>query len=335
MSLKRLDQEDITISVEAVTASAWSGNTPELTSFFRKSDQKDSTSGQFFHEVYNLDPDHNPEAEVQFSIAYGNIDGDGADPFTDDPLVEENTPTSVIYKQYRNLVFGAAKDSEGDDIKFKFDGAPSDEILVINIDRSRYKEKLLPGSLELTLEKDSNKIVLEDNSSVQSAQVFTDAGREFELILKSSDEIQNPKESYGKIYPDIGVIILNAEALTDTLTDGGLDLNLDLENNEPLDDFFNAIDTGKSFKLQSEETLSSNIVFIRARNAEFNYTTNPSTTTTDGEIRDPVLVNSPQTFITTVGLYNDRNELLAVAKLSRPLLKDFTKEALLRIKLDF
>ena len=34
-------------------------------------------------------------------------------------------------------------------------------------------------------------------------------------------------------------------------------------------------------------------------------------------------------------MYNDTNELLAVAKLSRPLLKDFTKEALVRVKLDF
>ena len=39
--------------------------------------------------------------------------------------------------------------------------------------------------------------------------------------------------------------------------------------------------------------------------------------------------------MTTVGLYNDTNDLVAVAKLSRPLLKDFTKEALIRIKLDY
>ena len=39
--------------------------------------------------------------------------------------------------------------------------------------------------------------------------------------------------------------------------------------------------------------------------------------------------------MTTVGLYNDVNELLAVAKLSKPLNKDFTKEALIRVKLDF
>jgi hypothetical protein len=47
------------------------------------------------------------------------------------------------------------------------------------------------------------------------------------------------------------------------------------------------------------------------------------------------MVNNPQSYITTVGLYNDTNDLVAVAKLSKPLLKDFTKEALIRIKLDY
>lgn len=47
------------------------------------------------------------------------------------------------------------------------------------------------------------------------------------------------------------------------------------------------------------------------------------------------MINTPQAFVTSVGLYNDNNDLLAVAKLSRPLMKDFTKESLVRIKLDY
>ena len=47
------------------------------------------------------------------------------------------------------------------------------------------------------------------------------------------------------------------------------------------------------------------------------------------------MINQPETYITTVGLYNDSNELLAVAKLSKPLSKNFNKEALIRIKLDY
>jgi hypothetical protein len=99
--------------------------------------------------------------------------------------------------------------------------------------------------------------------------------------------------------------------------------------------FYNIINTGASFNLQSEETITSDYVFVRVRNGEFNYSTNPSIISGSGQLRYDVLVNSPQAYITTVGLYNDNNDLLGVAKLSRPLLKDFTKEALVRIKLDY
>ena len=90
------------------------------------------------------------------------------------------------------------------------------------------------------------------------------------------------------------------------------------------------------FELNSQETISSDYVFIRARNNEFNYTENPSFISgSTGEVIFPYFINNPQTFPTTVGMYNDSNDLLAVAKLSRPIQKDFTKEALIRVKLDF
>jgi hypothetical protein len=77
-------------------------------------------------------------------------------------------------------------------------------------------------------------------------------------------------------------------------------------------------------------------VFVRPQSTEFNYSENPSFISgSTGEVLYSQFINNPQTYITTVGLYNDNNELLAVAKLSRPLSKDFTSEALIRVKLDF
>jgi hypothetical protein len=40
-------------------------------------------------------------------------------------------------------------------------------------------------------------------------------------------------------------------------------------------------------------------------------------------------------YVTTVGLYNNNNELLGVAKLSKPVRKSFTEEILLRVRLDY
>ena len=82
--------------------------------------------------------------------------------------------------------------------------------------------------------------------------------------------------------------------------------------------------------------MASDFYFVRAQNSEFNYSSNPSFVSgSTGQLLWDTMQNNPQTFITTVGLYNDSNELCAVAKLSRPLVKDFTKELLVRVKLDY
>ena len=131
---------------------------------------------------------------------------------------------------------------------------------------------------------------------------------------------------------------MNGKALDASVTAGGLNLGINRAantaslNNRKL---YNVLDFSGSFRIQSEETVTSNFVFVRARNSEFNYSTNPSLITGSGELRHNVMINTPQAFVTSVGLYNDNNDLLAVAKLSRPLMKDFTKESLVRIKLDY
>ena len=99
---------------------------------------------------------------------------------------------------------------------------------------------------------------------------------------------------------------------------------------------YDAIVDGTSFTANSEETITSDFIFVRPRSSEFNYSENPSFISgSTGEVIYSSFINNPTTYITTVGLYNNNSELLAVAKLSTPLEKDFTKEALIRVKLDF
>jgi len=81
--------------------------------------------------------------------------------------------------------------------------------------------------------------------------------------------------------------------------------------------------------------LNSTIYFCRAHHHEFNYSTNP-TYLLNSKIR--VKTNStdqPVSYITTIGLYNDNNELMAVAKLSEPLKKTPDVEFTLRVRLDY
>ena len=84
------------------------------------------------------------------------------------------------------------------------------------------------------------------------------------------------------------------------------------------------------FTINSQESLSSDYIFCRAKNSEYNYSANPSfISSSTGAVLFNEFVENPTTYITTVGLYNISQELLAVAKLSRPLEKNFTKELLL------
>jgi hypothetical protein len=344
MSFKRLDPEDISISAESVVTPLWSTNSKLLTSFFTSSTQVAST-GEYFHRIYNTDINLVDTAVAQMGITYGDKDGKGSVNYNGGAAGK--SPSSTIYGQYRNLVFG------DEDTNFTFQGQSSDYIYVISIDRARYKEKLLPGSFNLTLSgSGAAKIRLTDNSETLTTISYVDSGRVYDIISGSNgypwdwngttatNGYNTTGGSYGKYLPDVGIIILNGEALDDTYIDGGLALatartaspGTDEEN---IKKFYNAISGGAYFESQAEETVSSNYIFVRVRNSEFNYSTNPSNITGSGELRHDIMINTPQAYITTVGLYNDNNDLLAVAKLSKPLLKDFTKEALVRIKLDY
>ena len=180
-----------------------------------------------------------------------------------------------------------------------------------------------------------------DNSTLVTTDTFLDCGRVYQLISGSNGASYDGgtgysanQGSYGLYLPDIATIILNPLAVSSSI---GVEVS---RSNDAAGDniqtLFDGIKNGASFKVNSEETLSSDYVFVRARNSEFNYSENPSFISgSTGDVIFPALINSPQSFMTTVGLYNDTNELLAVAKLSKPLVKDFTKETLLRVKLDF
>jgi len=87
---------------------------------------------------------------------------------------------------------------------------------------------------------------------------------------------------------------------------------------------------------RSSEKITATYYFVRVKNGDYNYSNNPTFTTGSlGEVSFASFAADPQVFITTIGLYNSARELLAVAKLSQPLLKSFTREALIKVKLDF
>ena len=79
MSFKRFDTEDIVVSSDSITGTAWSTGNPILTSFFTSSVQVNGSSGDFFLSVFQVDAVSSSSlAEVQFDIAYCDNVGSGS-----------------------------------------------------------------------------------------------------------------------------------------------------------------------------------------------------------------------------------------------------------------
>lgn len=341
MSFKQFDNEDVIVSADSISSTVWSTGAYELTSFFSSSTQAAATSGDYYLDVYHT-ASNVGDAAVQYSIAYGEKNGNGSTVYN--TAVSGKSPSATIYGQYRSLVLG------DEEAQFSFGGQNEGDqgIYAISIDRARYKEKLLPGTFNLTLNDSTSSLHLTDNSTLVTTVTYNDAGRVYDIITGSNGTSYDGgngyttgtyQASFGKFLPDVGLILLNAKAITHHFgvnsTVANHDSGSSVNNGANNTVLYNLIQNGNSFKLNSEETISSNYVFVRVRNSEFNYSNNPSNVTGSGELRHNTMVNNPQAYITSVGLYNDDNDLLGVAKLSRPLLKDFTKEALIRIKLDY
>jgi len=344
MSFIPLNTEDFVVSSDSIVSTLWSNNQTTLTSYFTSSTP---ITNNAYLPVYWRNPSVYTSDYSQFSIAYGQVDGSGSAPLN--VSVVGKSPTRITYGQFRTLING----DENTNISFGTGNTNSPDFYVININRANYKEKLFVGTFNLTL-SGSGRVNLTDNSNNVTTVTYCDAGRIFDIVSGSNGSATTSipvsssaaagytnSGSYGKFLPDVGLILLNSRALALSASFGGIQLSIPSANNTANlgtvnSSLFNAINgANPAFSLNSEETITSDYIFVRIKNGDFNYTTNPSMISGSGDFYYPTLVNNPQTFITTVGMYNDNNELLAVAKLSTPLTKDFTKEALIRVKLDF
>ena len=342
MSFKRLEADDFVISTDSITAGMWVGDVATLTTFFTSSTQAAGASGDYYLNVYSS----SANLDIQFAIAYANEKGSGSLAYN--LAVDGYSPTGTIYGQYQNLVLG------DENAPFIFGDVTGSDFFAISIERSRFKETILPGSLTLKVAGSTRTLSLTDDSAYTSTVTFTEAGRVFNIISGSAGVKNSSLDtagwttasgSYGWLLPDIGTILLNGAALSAPSASGGAQLLYSGSVSAsaspvttPMASLYLGISgsTAKTFTLNSQESVTSDFIFIRPRSSEFNYSENPSFISgSTGEVLYSSFINNPQVYITTIGLYNDNNELLAVAKLSRPLLKDFTKEALIRVKLDF
>ena len=320
MSFKRLEADDFVISTDAISSTLWSNLQPSLTAVFTSSVQAQGSSGNYYLNVFNS----TTTESIQFPIAYGNAKGSGSLAYN--TSVDGYSPTSTIFGQWQDLVIG------DENTNFTFGAITSSQFFALPMERARYKDSLFLGSLSLTLSASGGSITLTDNSNYVSSVQFTEAGRVFQLITGSTgtratitarntaDGYSANSGSYGWLLPDIGTILLNPLALGAPAISGGIAFTFSgsatssaAPITSPNTSLFVSLSSslanlGSSadFFLNAQESITSDFIFVRPRSSEFNYSENPSFISgSTGEVLYSGFINNPQTYITTIGLYND------------------------------
>jgi hypothetical protein len=345
--------DKVTNRTEIVTSGIWSGDTGSLDAKanYTSSAQVAAVSGKYYLDVYNGIGGAS-DSEVQFSIAYGDASGFGAPTITQND--DSTLPTKATYNQYKNVLLDSADPYFSIYNGTTAGGADMTSFYAININRARYKERLDPGNISIDLSGSVGFVTLIDDSGGTDENVTT-AGRVYNLVSGSlnigtsaTSSVNSPTASngqgWGLFYPDMGIILLNPAALSSSVdiklapayNSIGNVYHQNNGNNSGSVALLMAISGGMDFQVRRTENVSTSHYFVRANNREFNFSNNPTFVTGSiGAFVQPLFERDPKVYITSVGLYDDANELLAVAKTSKPIEKSFDKEIAIKVKLDF
>jgi len=350
--------EDVKSQVVKITSTGiWSNNSGTLSTFFTSSAQT-ATQKTYFYQVWDGNPTASGSAQ-QFSVAYGNRLGSGSNATassTDDP-------TKAIYSQMKLTVLAPG------DTTFTFNSGSttqnSDSIYVVTINRARVKDALDPGNWEMYLatlsgsavpnnvhtgsnvkvKGDGSYVTLIDDSEVASTAVnVSNMGPRYNIISGTiaggayTDGAGN-YHNYGFVYPALGLYVFNGKSLDNYVGFNTVSGSVAGDNAFKLFTAISgaaAINSNYVFTARNNQETVSSHYFVRLRNGDLNYSNNPTFITgSDAAISNVDFIADPQVYVTTIGLYNSNYELLAVAKLSRPLIKNFETELLVKVKLTY
>ena len=346
-------QKDIIFAKNKLTSKGLFNGTDVLSCYATSSKQL-SGSKQYYHDVINC---NECNSDSYFAVSYGHLKGSGS---TYDYYEEDDTPTRSVYSQYRLLTL------EEPQTKFQFYktgslGTDLEDIYVLNFYRHSIEDRLDPGNFELSLVElnggaysnnyftgsnvqvsASNKIItLIDNSGDTTNQAFCvdSPYTSFDLVSGSlvGGIYDTTATTYGTIYPLLGIVVLDAGKLNKELSFNTVTgSNVNGDNHYKLYTSISGA-SARNFpmRVRTSTNKTTTEYFIRIPHTEANYSNNPTFADTkgSGSIFHECFKNDPVTYITTVGLYNNTGDLVAIGKTSKPMKKTADDELYLKINL--
>lgn len=320
---------------------------------YHTSSTQNELQKKYYYEIVDTSVCQNQKPISYFSVAYGNKNGSGS---LYEGYETNDSPTRAIYSQARLLTL----DSNETEFKFYTNGTlgTRGDIYVINFNRDSLSDRIDPGNFEINLKSlnpMSNNIMsfIDNSKDILESEFSNDYSfTSFDIVSGSlsngihdsgtgSIETNSNITTYGKVYPSLGIIIFDAEKLDNELDfSSGLTFNLNSDNSYKLfTSISGAAALGYDLKARASKNNKSNHYFVKVTAGSANYSNNPTMVdqniVNNNIIRYNYFKYNPTTYITTVGLYNDAKELLAVAKLSKPILKTPNKDILIKIRLNW
>ena len=240
-----------------------------------------------------------------------------------------STPLSAAFRNISNYFFSS---SAANRIPVAQNNVATTGISrVITVGRTTVDDAILSGSVTGTFSfgTQANKVIVDQPEQSISGAV----GRKGDLVERASLlDPDIPLNVVGTVFYDTGTMVFH----------GG---SQSRETNFLIDSasgfVFGPGATAGNIAINNISFISLNMLkrsvfFTRAFNQEFNYSNNPTAIANAslGSISSN-LTGNPTSFITTVGLYNSNNDLLAVAKTAPPVKKDFDTEKVFAVRLQY
>ena len=256
-----------------------------------------------------------------------------------------------LYNQFAQVLVG--HDITGSILEFDIEGKLTPdtgtkirEAIFINFSRLLTKDEIKKGSgFVLTFLTGGNpstmlgaNYVISDYNAVTTYKTNSPVG-EYGFLYSGSQA--TPGTAVGLLYYQAGIAVLTASIFdaefgppaSSSLDTGSVDTIFTGSNISSSCD--GVRNRWKSLAFNNTTELNSTIYFCRANHNEFNYSSNP-TYLSSSQVRVKELAgDTPISYITTVGLYDGEDVLVAVAKLSEPLKKTSDNEFTLRVRLDY
>ncbi len=354
--IKQFNIDDDTITTQiAVTNGFFDGGVGTLAGSNLTTSSLSATQKSYYYNLQYNSKDH-------FSITYGHILGSGS---AEETATMEGT-TQAIYKQFFNFTEPSAenlRDNAGWSMIDGTNGANAvtqQGVYILATERLQMKDRLNPGTWTLNLSGSNTAgtaaatLSLTDDSKTENAD-SAPFGPRYHIVEGSAGTVTTAytTKTYGFFYPDAGLMVLSANALSSSIpgdpvmiTSGsgtlgftGTGLAQDLTVTDSTDNAAKlvlAMQKGTGVTLRSEEQQYVFDYFCRAKASEFNLSQNITFWSgSTYEMRHSDMVTNPQTFISEVGLYDSQNSLLAVGRLSSPINKNFSSEAIVKVRLTY